>query len=186
MNTQMQLSRMARQSADVMLHPSVRTFNYYGARSSDSDALLFVAVAAVLVGLVVLILARSLDLIGMAFGVVSQLFEFYIFAGVAYFVARQFRGIGSFTTVAYTFSLFYVPIMLLTWAIALTLALLRIGPPLLPLLIDGLGLLAQAFYAYLAVQAAMYIHRPRDAALTVAIALAVVLLLQLVFRSGAI
>jgi hypothetical protein len=182
----MQLSRMVRQSVDVILHPSVRTFNYYGARSSDNETLLFVSVAAVLIGLIGLILARSLDLIGMAFGVVNQLFEFYIFAGVTYFVARQFKGIGSFTTVAYTFSLFYVPIMLLVWALGLALAFSRLGPPIAPLLISALGLLAQAFYAYLAVQAAMYIRRPRDAALTVAIALAVVLLLELIFRGGII
>ena len=96
------------------------------------------------------------------------------------------HGIGSFTTVAYTYSLFYVPIMLLVWAISLLLALLRVGPPALPLLISLLGLAAQAYYAYLAVQAAMYIRSQRDAALTVAIALAAVLLLQLIFRGGVI
>jgi hypothetical protein len=124
--------------------------------------------------------------IGLAFGVVSQLFEFYIFAGLSFFVGQRFRGIGSFTTVAYSYSLFYVPIMLLVWALSLLLGLLRIGPPALPLLISLLGLAAQAYYAYLAVQAAMYIRSQRDAALTVAIALAAVLLLQLIFRGGAI
>ena len=186
MNAQMQVSRMARQSADVMIHPSVRTFNYYGARANDSEALLYVAVAALLIGLAGLILARSLDVLDMAFGVVSQLFEFYIFAGLSYFVGQRFRGIGSFTTVAYTFSLFYVPILLLTWALSLALGLLRVGPPQLPLLVGLLGLAAQAYYAYLAVQAAMYIRSQRHAALTVAIALAALLLLQLIFRGGVI
>src|SRR5919197_651590 len=107
MNAQIQLSRMVRQSADVMAHPSVRTFNYYGARASDSDALLYVTVGVVLVTLLSMIVFRSLDIIGLAFAVVNQLFDFYIFAGVVYFVGRQFGGIGSFPTVAYTFSLFY-------------------------------------------------------------------------------
>jgi hypothetical protein len=183
MNAQLQLSRMARQSADVMIHPSVRTFSYYGARSSDSEALLYVTVAAVLVGLLGMIIARSLNVIGLAYEVVNQLFEFYIFAGVIYFVGKQFGGIGSFTTVAYTFALFYVPIMLLAWLLTLALAFLRVGLPLLPW-VSLLELIAQAFFAYPAAQAAMYLRRPRDAALTVAIGLAVLWLIHLVFRGS--
>jgi hypothetical protein len=174
---------MARQSADVMARPSVRTFSYYGARSSDSDALLYVTVAAVAIGLVGLALARILNIIGLAFGVVNQLFEFYIFAGVIYFVGRQFGGIGSFTTVVYTFVLFYVPILVVSSALTLAAAFLRTGLPLV-LLISLAQLAAQAYFAYLAVQAAMYLRRPRDAALTVAIGLAVLWLIQLVFRGG--
>jgi hypothetical protein len=184
MNAQLQLSRMARQSADVIAHPSVRTFNYYGARASDSQALLYVTVAAVLIGLVGMVVARSFDVIGLAYGVVNQLFDFYIFAGVVYLVGRQFGGIGSFTAVAYTFALFYVPILLLAWVLTLALALLRFGSPLLPLAIDVLELAAQAYFAYLAVQAALYLRRPRDAALTVAIGLAVLWLIHLVFSGG--
>ncbi|HEX5689560.1 MAG TPA: hypothetical protein VFX76_06140 [Roseiflexaceae bacterium] len=184
MNSQIQVSRMARQSADVITHPNVRAFNYYAVRASDNEALLYVTIAAVVIGVVSLILAGSFDILRMAFGVVSQLFEFYIFAGLSFFVGQRFRGMGSLTTVAYTYSLFYVPILLLTWAISLVVTLLRIGPPILPLLITLLGLGAQAYYAYLAIQAAMYIRSQRDAALTVAIALAGVLLLQLIFRGG--
>ncbi len=32
MNAQVQITRMARQSADVLTHPNVRTFSYYSAR----------------------------------------------------------------------------------------------------------------------------------------------------------
>jgi hypothetical protein len=180
MNAQVQLSRMIRQSADVMIHPSVRTFNYYGARASDSETLLYVTVAVVLIGLLNQLIFGHLDLIGLAFSVVNQLFGFYLFAGITYFVGRQFGGMGSFPTVAYTFALFYVPILVLAAVLLWALILLPIGLPSL-LLIRLVELAALAFFAYQAVQAALYIRRPRDAALTVLIGLAALWLIQLVF-----
>jgi hypothetical protein len=183
MNLLAQLSRMLRQSADVMLHPSVRTFNYYGARASDSETLLYVTVGATLVGLLNSLVFGSLDVIGLAYALVNQLFEFYIFAGIAYLVGRQFGGMGGFPTVAYTFALFYVPILVLTAALIWALFLLRIS--LLPLqLLPLVQLAALGFYAYQAVQAALYIRRPRDAALTVLIALAGLWLIQLISRQS--
>jgi hypothetical protein len=185
MNAQVQLSRMVRQSVDVLTHPSVRTFNYYGARASDSDALLYVTIGAVLVGLVSSLIFGSLDVIGLAYAIVNRLFTFYIFAGVTYFVGRQFGGIGGFPTVAYCFALFYVPILVLFSALIWALLLLHIG--LLPLQLIRLAELAVlAFYAYLAIQAAHYLRRPRDAALAVLIGLAALWLIQLVFGGAAL
>jgi hypothetical protein len=183
MNVLTQLSRMLRQSADAMIHPSVRTFNYYGARASDSETLLYVTVGATLVGLLNNLIFGNLDVIGLAYAVVNQLFQFYIFAGIAYFVGRQFGGMGGFQTVAYTFALFYVPILVLFAALIWALILLPISLP--PLRVVPLvQLAALAFYAYQAVQAALYIRRPRDAALTVLISLAALLLIQLFFRQS--
>src|SRR5262245_53060011 len=183
MSPQVQLTRMLRQSADVMLHPSVRTFNYYSARASDSETLLYATIGAALVGLANSALAGSLNPIALVYAVINQLFEFYLFAGISYFVGRQFGGIGSFPTVAYTFALFYVPILVLAAALTWALALLPIGPSL-AWLVGLLQLAALAFFGFQAVQAALYIRRPRDAALTVAIALAALWLLQLIFRQS--
>jgi hypothetical protein len=172
---------MLRQSVDVMLHPNVRVFNYYSARSSDSETLLYATIGATLIGLLNQLIFGSLDVIGLAYFVVNQLFAFYIFAGIAYLVGRQFGGIGGFPTVAYAFVLFYVPIMVLPAALIAVLFLLRIAPPALQL-VWPLQLVALGFYAYQAVQAALYIRRPRDAALTVLIALAGLWLIQLLSR----
>jgi hypothetical protein len=178
MNVLAQFARMLRQSADVLIHPNVRAFNYYGARASDSEALLYVTVGATLVGLMNQLIFGNLDVIGLAYFIVNQLFAFYIFAGIAYFVGRQFGGMGGFQTVAYAFVLFYVPILVLPAVLIAALFLLHIAP--LPLrLIWPLQLLALGLYAYQAVQAALYIRRPRDAALTVLIALAGLWLIQL-------
>jgi hypothetical protein len=181
MNALAQLSRMLRQSADALIHPNVRVFNYYGARSSDSETLLYATIGALLIGLMNQLVFGSLDLIGLAFFVVNQLFAFYIFAAIAYFVGRQFGGMGGLPTVAYTFVLFYVPIMVLPAVLIAVLFLLHITPPPLQL-VWPLQLIALGCYAYQAVQAALYIRRPRDAALTVLIALAGLWLIQLLSR----
>jgi hypothetical protein len=178
MNVLAQLARMLRQSVDAMIHPNVRTFNYYGARASDSETLLYATVGATLVGLLNQLIFGGFDLIGLAYSIVNQLFAFYIFSGIAYLVGRQFGGMGGFQTVASTFVLFYVPIVVLSAALIAALFLLRITllPPLLVWLVQ---LIVLGFYAYQAVQAALYLRRPRDAALTVLIALAGLLLIQL-------
>ena len=183
MNALAQLSRMLRQSVDAMIHPSVRTFNYYGARASDSETLLYATVGVTLIGLLNQLLFGSLDVIGLAYFVVNQLFAFYIFAGIAYLVGRQFGGMGGFQTVASTFVLFYVPIVVLFAALLWALLLARIAPP--PLALVWLAQLAAlGFYAYHAVQAALYLRRPRDIALTVLIALAGLWLIQLLTRQS--
>src|SRR5262245_41922155 len=161
MNALAQLSRMLRQSADAMIHPSVRTFSYYSARAVDSETLLYAAVGATLAALLNSLIFGNFGIIELAYAIVNQLFQFYLFAAIAYFVGRQFGGIVSFQTVAYTCALFYVPILVLIPALISALVLLRVDlPPLqwLPLV----QLLALAFYAYQAVQGALYIRRPRD------------------------
>jgi hypothetical protein len=183
MNVLAQLARMLRQSADVLIHPNVRVFNYYGARASDSETLLYATIGATLIGLLNQLIFGNLDVIGLAYFVVNELFAFYIFAGIAYFVGRQFGGMGGFPTVAYTFVLFYVPIIVLPAALIAALLLLRIAPPALQF-VWPLQLVALGCYAYQAVQAALYIRRPRDAALTVLIALAALWLIQLLSRQS--
>ncbi len=44
-NTRISLQRMLNQSRDVLTHPQERIFYIYSARSSDSDALTYVAIA---------------------------------------------------------------------------------------------------------------------------------------------
>ncbi len=80
---------------------------------SDSDALTYVAIGSFLVVLLSMLVMGGGNPMDLVFGVVNQLFEFYIFAGITYFVGKQFGGIGTFEDITYTFSLFYVPILLL-------------------------------------------------------------------------
>lgn len=183
MNAQLQIARMARQSADVLTHPNVRIFSYYSARASDSDALTYVAIGSFLVVLLSMLATRSGSAIGLVFGIVNQLFEFYIFSGIIYFIGKQFSGIGTFENITYTFSLFYVPILVIAGLLTLVLALL--WPDALVLsLISFLQLAAQAFFAYLAVQGALRLRRKREAALTVGIGLVTLWVIQMVLSQS--
>lgn len=177
MNTQVRIGDMLRQSLDVILHPSIYAFRRYAPRSSDSDALTYVAIAAFLVAIVSAFFFGGGGLIGVLYAVLNNLFGFYIFAGIMYFVAKQFGGGGDFITVAYLFSLFYVPILLITWAVSLALVFAP-GVAGTFVWVQLLGLVAQAFYAYLAIQAAMYIRRKRDALIAVAIGFVVLWVVQ--------
>ncbi len=115
---------------------------------------------------------------------VNQLFEFYIFAGITYFVGKQFGGIGTFQDITYTFSLFYVPILLISWLLILALVLTGIAPASLLSLVSFLQLAAQAFFAYQAVQGALRVRRKRDALLTVGIALITLWVIQMAFSQA--
>lgn len=177
MNTQLQLGRIIRQSADVMLHPSVRTFNYYAARASDSDALTYVAIGALLQTVLSLLAGGGGSAMNLVISVVNQLFQFYLFAGLVYFFGKQFAGIGNFESVTYAFALFYVPILVLSWLLIWVMFLLQLYSWLLIPLI--LQVLAQGIYAYQAIQAVLYIRRKRDAALSVVIGMIMLWVVQM-------
>lgn len=183
MNTQIRLRRMVRESFEVLMHPDVRTLNYYGARGSDGDALTYVAVGAFIVSLVSLLFGGGGNALGFIMAIINQLFEFYLFAGVIYFVGKQFGGIGDFEAVVYTFALFYVPILLLTWALTLGLLFVPGGANLF-IWMTLAGMLARGVFAYLGVRAVLRLRRPRDALLTVGIGLLVIWVIQLAFSQS--
>ena len=161
-NTRISLQRMLNQSRDVLTHPQERIFYIYSARSSDSDALTYVAIAAFLTTLFEMLIAGGGSACGLVLSLINELFAFCLFAGVIYFIGQQRGGRGTFQDIAYTFALFYVPIQVLTWAIAWLAILTPIGNVLLPWLwlIQLAGYCAQAFYAHLAVKGVMgFRHR---------------------------
>ena len=181
MNAQVRIQRMLSQSLDVIIHPSDGTFRYYGPRASDSDTLTYVAAAAFVLALIGNLILGGGDVIGLLLSVINMLFQFYLFAGVMYFVGRQLGGMGEFPVVTYTFSLFYVPFMLLSWGVPFVVLWLGVSIVLLWVLPLAF-LLVQAFYAYLAIQAAMYFKRRSSAVWTVIAGLVALWVIQQVFR----
>lgn len=186
MNAQVRLTRMVRASADVLVHPQSRLFRSYAARGSDSDALTYVAIAAFATIILQMLSARGGSAIGLLSGVVNQLFNFYIFAGVAYFVSKQQGGLGNFEEVAYAFALFYVPVTILIWLLFWLALLLPFGGALLPWLwlVSPLGLLAQVFYGVRAVRGVMNFRSNKEPLTAVVLAILALWVLQLAF-SGA-
>src|SRR5918911_1472684 len=117
LSARISIQRMLAQSLDVLTHPQARLFYVYSARSSDSDALTYVAIAAFLTAIFSMLITGFGSATGLLWSIIDELFAFYIFAGVIYFIAKQRGGMGSFDMITYTFALFYVPIQVLTWAI---------------------------------------------------------------------
>lgn len=185
MNAQVRLGQMLRQSMDVLLHPSIHTFRRYAVRASDSDALTYVAVAAFIVTLLGAIASGGgMNVIGLLFAIINALFGFYLFAGIMYFIARQFGGSGEFITVVYLFALFYAPILVLTWLVLVAVRFIP-GAAIASLPIYFLGFVLQAFYAYQAIQAGMYLRRKRDALIAVLVGLVVLWVIERILSGSA-
>lgn len=185
MNAQARLGQMLRQSMDVLLHPAISTFRRYAVRASDSDALTYVAVAAFIVTLLgVAGSGGGMGVIGLLLAIINTLFGFYLFAGVMYFIAKQFGGSGEFITVVYLFALFYAPILILTWLL-LVAARFVPGAAVVSLPLYFLGFALQAFYAYQAIQAGMYLRRRRDALIAVLVGLVVLWVIERILSGAA-
>lgn len=186
LNTRIRLQRMASQSLDVLLHPESRVFHAYAARSSDSDALTYVAIAAFLTAILSMLAARGGSAIGLMWSIVDQLFAFYIFAGIIYFFGHQRGGIGNFEQIAYSFALFYVPIQVLVWLLTWLLVLTPVGLLFLPWLwlVQLVGYGAKAYYAHLAVKAVMGFRRAGDAWVAVGAGLVTLLIIELALSRG--
>lgn len=180
LNARIGLQRMLAQSRDVLTHPQPRTFYNFAARGSDSDALTYVAVAAFLTTVLEMLALGGGDALGLIRGVLNQLFGFYLFAGVIYFMGQQQGGRGTFQEIAYTFSLFYVPLQVLLWALVWLVVLSPLAVVVLPWfwLIPLIGLLAQAFYAQRAVKGVMGFRQEKEAWIAVGVGLVLLWVIQ--------
>jgi hypothetical protein len=171
---------MLAQSRDALIHPQPRTFYNFAARGSDSDALTYVAVAAFLTTVLEMLALGGGDALGLIRGVLNQLFGFYLFAGVIYFMGTQQGGRGTFQEIAYTFSLFYVPLQVLLWALVWLVVLSPLAVAALPWLwlAPLIGLLAQAFYAQRAVKGVMGFRQNKEAWIAVVVGLVLLWVIQ--------
>ncbi len=144
------LGEMLQQSIKVMTKPSVQTFEEFENRGTMRDALIYVAVGAAIIG--VLGLAGG---IGAAIGsVISAVLGFFVFVYVVHFVGKAQGGTGTLDQVAYTFSLFWIPLQIAVAVVGLVLVITLIGIFLLPLL--GIAaLVVSVYFAYLATQSSL-------------------------------
>jgi hypothetical protein len=164
------VGEMVAQSRDVMSNPSVPTFERYERRGNLTNAAIYVGVAALVAGV--------LGLVGSFFpgppdpgasgflgGLIGALVQFFVFTGAVFYLGKSFfGGSGSWDEVAYTFALFGAPLIVLGSVIGLIVAAFAWIPVLnaviglLALLVSLVILVAQVYYAYLAVQSSMNIR----------------------------
>lgn len=174
MRSSVSIPEMIQQSRDVMTNPAVATFERYERQGTMANAAIYVAIGAAISGILSLITSGIGGLIA---GLLAGLLGFFVFTGLVYFLGQAIAGgTGSFDEVAYTFSLFSVPLTVIGAVIGLVLGLLAFIPiinilaGLAALAIGLLMLVIQAYFAYLAVQSSMNIHDQTKAIITLVLA----------------
>lgn len=159
------ISQMIGDTMAVLTNPSVESFERLENKGTLQDAMLYVGICALISGL----FGLNGGAMGLLSGVLSTLLGFAVFTGLVHSVGRGQGGTGSLDQVAYTFSLFWVPLSLLGALVSLSLVITVIGIFLLPLVALGM-LLLQVMFAYLAVQSSMNLRGGKPAAVTLVVA----------------
>lgn len=153
MTQQVSIPEMVNQSREIITSPSVATFERYERHGNLTNAAIYVAIAAVIVGILNIF---SGGIGGLILGVVNSLLGFFVFTGLVYFVGqRLFNGTGNWDEVAYTFALFWAPLAIVGGLLGLLSAVPVLG--FLAGLAALIMLVVQAYFGYLAVQSSMNI-----------------------------
>ncbi|AFZ66819.1 hypothetical protein [Deinococcus peraridilitoris] len=171
-------AEMVRQSIDVVSRPSVRRFEQYERSGGLTQAVLYVLLGAIVTGLINAVRA---GFPGWIESTLVSLTGFLVFTAVVYAFGKRQGGTGSMDEVAYTFSLYWVPISVAVAVLGVIFGVLKIiliGYLLLGLL-NLVRMLASVFFAYLAVQSSMNMRDPAKNILTLVVAAAVSWVAQL-------
>jgi len=144
------LNEMVQQSRTVLTRPSVATFERFEARGTLSDAVIYVAIASAITGIFGLFQGFDVFL----GNIVSTILGFLIFTYLVNWIGKQRGGSGTLDHVAYTFALFWAPLSVLVAVATLVLTITVVGILLVPLLALA-AIVANVYFAYLAVQSSM-------------------------------
>ncbi|WP_407540620.1 YIP1 family protein [Deinococcus radiomollis] len=159
-NPQATLTDMFPQSVAVLSKPSVATFEQFERRGGTTEAYIYVAVAA-LVSAVIAgffgIFHHDVSAVGQFFSrLLLTLVGFGVFTGLVYVIGKSlFKGTGTYSEVAYTFALFYVPLAIVVTVIGALI------PP-----IGWLLSLLYVYFGFLAVQSSMNVRDQTGAIVT--------------------
>lgn len=180
---QTSIPEMVAQSRDIISNPSVITFERYEHRGTIVNAAIYVAIAAVISG----VLGLTGGLGGLLGSALGALIGFFVFTGMVFYVGKNVAGgTGTWDEVAYTFSLFVAPLIVLGAVLGLAVWILSLIPllgglfALLGALASLLILLVQAYFAYVAVQSSMNIRDQGKAIITLVLAVVGTFVVQLV------
>ncbi|MFV9503078.1 MAG: YIP1 family protein [Oscillochloridaceae bacterium umkhey_bin13] len=198
MISQSSLTEMVTQSRDVISNPSVPTFERYEHRGTMANAGVYIGIAAVVSAVLGLIGALlpgppNASIGGVIGSLLTALTQFFVFTGMVYFLGKNmYGGSGTWDEVAYTFSLFIAPLIVLGAVIGLVVNLFA-WVPLINILVGFVAaivgillLLVQIFYGYLAVQSSMNLRNQTQAVIVLVLSFvgsAVIMgMISLVFR----
>jgi len=173
---------MLNQSMTVLTKPSVQSFEQFEKRGGQREALIYVVIAAVLVGVVGLAFGFLGGFVGAIAGLLRGVFAllgFYVFAFVLSYVGKQQGGTGTQDEVFYTAALYTAPILAVTGVVS---AIPIIGCLALPVTF-ALGIY-QIYLGYLAARSSMNLDQNK--AIITVIAAIVAQFVVGVFIGGAI
>ncbi|MDX2006787.1 MAG: YIP1 family protein [Meiothermus sp.] len=144
------LSSMISQSMQLLSKPSVQTFEQLEDKGKVREAVIYVAAGSVITGL----LGLGAGLGGFIAGILTTIIGFLVFTYLIFYIGKSQGGTGSFDQVAYSFSLFYVPVSVVAAVGSLILVITVIGVLLIPALLLA-AVAANVYFAYLAVQSSL-------------------------------
>jgi hypothetical protein len=148
--TQASIGDMVNQSREILTKRDTATFETFENKGGVREALIYMAIAAAITG----VFGLGEGLTGFLRGILGTLIGFFVFTYLVYFIGKQQGGTGTFDQVAYSFALFYAPLTVLFAALSLVLVITIVGIFLLPF-VGIAAIIANIYFAYLAVQSSM-------------------------------
>ncbi len=163
--TQASVGDMVSQSREVLTKRDTATFETFENKGGLREALIYMAVAAAITG----VFGLGDGIGGFVRGILSTLIGFFVFTYLVYFIGKQQGGTGTLDQVAYSFALFYAPLTILFAALSLVLLITVVGILLLPF-VGIAAIIANIYFAYLAVQSSMNLTDSSKAWITLILA----------------
>jgi hypothetical protein len=164
------VSEMINSSVAVVTRPSVATFEMFERRGNLTNALIYVALGAVVTGLLGAIASPMGVIGGIITGVISTIVSFLVFTYAVFFIGKSQGGTGTYDEVAYTFSLFSVPLAVIGAVVGVIGRVLPLLGCIVGLPISLVLLAAQIYFGYLAVQSSMNLRESGKAIITLVVA----------------
>lgn len=144
------VSNMISQSREVLTQPSVQTFERFENKGTVREAVIYVAIAALITG----VFNLTGGLSGFLSGIIATIIGFLVFTYLIFWIGKQQGGTGTYDQVAYSFALFWAPLSVIFAALTLLLVITIIGIILVPAVALA-ALAANVYFAYLAIQSSM-------------------------------
>lgn len=144
------IPEMFNQSIKVLSKPSVQTFEEFENKGTMREALIYVAIAAAVSGL----LGLGSGIGGLISNVIVAVAGFLVFTYIVQVFGKSQGGTGTLDQVAYTFSLFWAPLTVAFSLASLVLLITLVGIFLIPLLAIA-AIVANVYFGWLGVQSSM-------------------------------
>ena len=170
MNNVGSVSDMINSSIVVVTKPSVSTFEMFERRGNLTSALIYVGLGAVVTAILGAIASPAGIVGGILSGLIGTILSFVIFTYAVFFIGKSQGGTGTYDEVAYTFSLFSVPLAVIGAVVGLIGRVLPLLGCLVGLPIALALLVAQIYFGYLAVQSSMNLRDSGKAIITLVVA----------------